>query len=122
MYRGNRSICSEKLRIIDENSDFIEREEEQGNITIFNDDKKLETERNESTSATDASTKDGILVGVQKIEDDYECVSMRGRSWSMNWNKNSVLASKSAMLLDLVEVAEIIMRVHDEGKIMTHAD
>ena len=57
MYRGNRSICSEKLRIIDENSNFIEREEKQGNITVFNKDIKIATERNEAMEVTGASFK-----------------------------------------------------------------
>ena len=79
-------------------------------------------ERNEAIAATDASVKDGIMIGGCKIEDCYECMSMCERSWSRNWNKNTALAAEAATLLDLVKAVEINMKGHDEGKITIHTD
>ena len=57
-----RAFVQNKLRIIDENSNFAEREEEQCNITVFNEDMKLAIKRNEDATVTDESVKDGIMV------------------------------------------------------------
>ena len=111
-----------KLRIIDANCNFVEREEEQGNRTVFNKYVKLAIERNEAIAATDASVKDRIMEGVWEIEDDHGRMSMCGRIWSRNWNKSTDLATEAATLLDLFEAKEISMRGHDNGKITTHTD
>ena len=83
-------------------------------------DTKLAIEKNEDTAATDTSVKDGIMEGVWKIEEDFEHVSMCGRSWSRNWNKSTCLVAKSAKLLDLVKSVDVSMKGHDEGQIKIH--
>ena len=62
------------------------------------------------------------MVGAQNIEDEHECTSLCGRSWSRNWNKNTELAAEAATLLDIVDAVEINMRGYDEGKIKINAD
>ena len=83
---------------------------------------RLVIERNESIEATNASVKHVIIASVWKIEDDYECVSMCGRSWCRDRNKNTALAAEPSTLLDLVDAVEINMRGHDEGKIKINTD
>ena len=87
LHRGDRSIWTNKLRRIDENNNFIEREVEHGNRTVFDDDIKFAIEGKEAIAVTDASINNGIMAGAWKIEDEHECVSMCGRSWYRNWNK-----------------------------------
>ena len=48
--------------MIDENSNFIKREEDQGNIKGFNDIIKLAIKGNEAIAATDAALKDRLMV------------------------------------------------------------
>ena len=91
-------------------------------MKVFNDDMKLAIEVNEAIVATYESVKDGLMAGVRKIEDGYECVSMCRRSQSNNWNKNIDLATEVLMLLDLLEVVKINMRGCDEEQIMIHED
>ena len=75
-------FAQNKLRIIDDNNNFIEREVEHVNRTVFDNDTKLTIEVKEAIAASYASVKNGIIVGVWNIEDECVCLSMFGRSWS----------------------------------------
>ena len=57
----------------------------------------------EATSAINASVKDRNMAGVSKIEDMYEYASIIDSVWSRNWRKNTALAVKSDIVLNLVE-------------------
>ena len=70
--KGIGAFGQNKLRIIDANCNFIEREEEEDNRTVFNEDIKLKIERKEAIATKDASVKDANMAGVWKIEEDYE--------------------------------------------------
>ena len=59
-----------KIRRIYENSNFVEREVEYGNRTVFNDDATLAIEVNEAMKVTDAYVKDRIMPGAWKIKND----------------------------------------------------
>ena len=74
LYRVDMGVWSNKLRTIDENNNFIEREVEHGNRTVFDDDIKLAIEGKEAIAVTDVSMNNGIMAGAWKIEDEHECV------------------------------------------------
>ena len=110
------------LRIIDSNCNFHEMCQEEASRFVLNEEIKEVIVSKEVIVATNESFKDGNMAGVQKIEDENECVSISNSVCSRNWRKNTSLATEEKIGLNLVETVVQNIIGYDEGKIKARED
>ena len=96
-------FTNNKLRVIDENNGFQEKNQEEVNIIILDDEVKKAIESKEAIEAIYASVKERNMTGVQRTEDSY-CISESNITQSKKLKKKALATEALKCFICLIHL------------------